>query len=147
MKSMNKNLSMFQVLSFKTLVELHFPNHSCQMLDEEFIGLENFQGQKDSDDDSQEEVFGLQGVDSDEEIPDSDDQDDDLSEDDDIAQDEALLEKLKAQLARPDTTLSSDDEGDQNMDMEEAEGGWGKKKRAYYNADDSDEDGKNLFHL
>ncbi|TPX54918.1 hypothetical protein PhCBS80983_g05698 [Powellomyces hirtus] len=109
-------------------------------------------GQVDSDDEADEEVFGL-GIEDSEDEQDSEafeDEDDDGEED----QDEALLKKLQMQLKRGGAVVgdSDDDDDDEALnsktkkkrageDDEMDDRAWGNSRNMYYNADEaSDED-------
>ncbi|KAL2919727.1 something about silencing protein 10 [Polyrhizophydium stewartii] len=88
------------------------------------------------DSDSEQEVFALDGVDS-------DDDDDDSEED----EDEALLERLRSYGVRPKSEVQDDEDDDDDADAAAARakaadlsGGWGKSRRAYYDADDVSEE-------
>ncbi|KAI8917403.1 Sas10 C-terminal domain-containing protein [Entophlyctis helioformis] len=113
------------------------------------IGLEalkSFKGfggqeQEDEDEDQDEEVFGLQGVESDE------DEDDDEEEEQD--EDEVLLDRLRSYGVRPKSETARDESDDDDDDVqdrkksgrdEDAMGGWGSSRQAYYDADEVSEE-------
>ncbi|ORY03783.1 hypothetical protein K493DRAFT_65015 [Basidiobolus meristosporus CBS 931.73] len=82
--------------------------------DQVLLGKEGYSRRRDSSDEEDEEVFGLEGV--------SDDSDDSQQEDAEEEEEE------------------EEDDDDNNNDMEEDDTAWGRKRTSYYNADEASDE-------